>query len=57
MDVFSLIYEALQIIYTIIPKELFIVSLSIIIVGIYYSFKERDEKNKTPKSGFAKKKT
>ena len=57
MDVFSLIYEALQIIYTIIPKELFIVILSIIIVGIYYSFKERDEKNKTPKSGFAKKQT
>ncbi len=57
MDVFSLIYEALQIIYTIIPKELFIVILGTIIVGIYYSFKERDEKNKTPKSGFAKKKT
>ena len=57
MDVFSLIYEALQIIYTIIPKELFIVILGTIIVGIYYSFKERDEKNNTPKSGFAKKKT
>ena len=44
MDVFSLIYEALQIIYAIIPKELFIIILGIIIVGIYQSFKERNEK-------------
>jgi|TARA_B100000959_G_C14670059_1_gene496071 hypothetical protein len=44
MDVFNLIYKALQIIYVIIPKELFIVILGSIIVGIYYSFKERNEK-------------
>ena len=44
MDVFNLIYEALQIIYAIIPKELFIIILGIIIVGIYQSFKEKNEK-------------
>ena len=32
MDVFNLIYEALQIIYAIIPKELFIIILGIITV-------------------------
>ena len=57
MDVFSLTHEALLIIYSIIPKDLFIVILSIITVGIYYSFKERYEKNQTSKSGIAKKKT
>ena len=45
MDVFSLIYEALQITYAIIPKELFIVILGCIVVFVYAHFKDTREKN------------
>ena len=40
MDVFSLIYEALQITYAIIPKELFLIILGIIIVFLYAHFND-----------------
>jgi len=39
MDVFSVIYEALQIIYAIIPKDLFIIILGCLLVGLFYTYK------------------
>ena len=45
MDVFSLIYEALQMTYAIIPKELFIIILGCIVVFLYAHFKDTREKN------------
>jgi len=52
MDVFSLIYEALQILYAFIPKELVIIILSGLTCMILLNKEDKDrqkneEKNKT----------
>tara|TARA_S200000501_G_scaffold291414_1_gene276626 strand:+ start:252 stop:389 length:138 start_codon:yes stop_codon:yes gene_type:complete len=42
MDVSSIIFEALQIIYAIVPKELVIVFLALIIMGIFFNKEDKD---------------
>ena len=46
MDVFSLIYEALQILYTFIPKELVIVILACLVMAIFINKSEKDINDK-----------
>ena len=46
MDVFSLIYEALQILYTFIPKELVIVILACLVMAILVNKSEKDINDK-----------
>ena len=46
MDVFSLMYEALQILYTFIPKELVIVILACLVMAILINRSEKDIEDK-----------
>ena len=46
MDVFSLIYEALQIVYSFIPKELVIVTLACLVMAILINKSEKDIEDK-----------
>ena len=46
MDVFSLIYEALQIVYTFIPKELVIIILACLVMAIFANKSEKDINDK-----------
>ena len=47
MDAISLINEALQIVYSIIPQELFIVILGCLVMGIFF---KREDKNSAKKN-------
>ena len=47
MDVISLINESLQIVYSLIPQELFIVILAVLIMGI---FTKREDRNSAEKN-------
>ena len=47
MDVFSLIYEALQIVYTFIPQEVVIIILACLVMGI---FTKREDRNSAEKN-------
>ena len=42
MDVISLINESLQIVYSIIPQELFIIILACLVMGLFLN---REDKN------------
>ena len=42
MDVISLINESLQIVYSIVPKELFIIILTCLVMGLFLN---REDKN------------
>ena len=42
MDVFSLIFESLQIVYSIIPKELFIIVVGSIIASLILTKKDKN---------------
>ena len=42
MDVISLINESLQIIYAIIPQELFIIILACLVMGIFTKGEDRN---------------
>ena len=46
MDVSSLIYEALQIIYSFIPKELVIIILACLVMAILVNKSEKDINDK-----------
>ena len=46
MDVFSLIYEALQIVYSFIPKELVIIILACLVMAILVNKSEKDINDK-----------
>ena len=46
MDAISLINEALQIVYSLIPQELFIVILAVFIMGIFTKRGDRDSAKK-----------
>ena len=53
MDVFSLIYEALQIVYTFIPQEVVIIILACLVMAIFANKSEKDIEDKYNGSTFA----
>ena len=46
MDVISLINEALQIVYSLIPQELFIIILACLVMGIFTKGEDRNSAEK-----------
>ena len=47
MDVISLINESLQIVYTYVPKDLFVILLAGLVMGIFLN---REDKNSAKKN-------
>ncbi len=46
MDAISLINEALQIVYSLIPQELFIVILACLVMGIFFKGEDKNSAKK-----------
>ena len=46
MDAISLINEALQIVYSLIPRELFIVILACLVMGIFFKGEDKNSAKK-----------
>ena len=47
MDVISLINESLQIVYTYVPKDLFVILLAGLVMGLFFN---REDKNSAEKN-------